>query len=104
MEGPYRYSGTMRGEPVSGFAFNERSLALYRDWELIDVLATTVENLSPADPHLVELVGQVRHLIDAGHRSEGRELLQDRAAELSADHAHCRDVVEALIEALAVGS
>ena len=28
MEGPYRYRGTMRGEPVSGFAFYERSLAL----------------------------------------------------------------------------
>ncbi len=39
MEGPYRYRGTLRGEPVSGFAFYERSLALYRDWELADVLA-----------------------------------------------------------------
>jgi predicted secreted hydrolase len=39
MEGPYRYHGTLRGEPVSGFAFYERSLALYRDWELVDVLA-----------------------------------------------------------------
>ena len=39
MEGPYRYRGTLRGEPVSGFAFYERSLALYRDWELVDVLA-----------------------------------------------------------------
>ena len=38
MEGPYRYRGTLRGEPVSGFAFYERSLALYRDWELVDVL------------------------------------------------------------------
>jgi predicted secreted hydrolase len=38
MEGPYRYQGTYRGEPVSGFAFYERSLALYRDWELADVL------------------------------------------------------------------
>lgn len=38
MEGPYRYQGTFRGEPVSGFAFYERSLALYRDWELVDVL------------------------------------------------------------------
>jgi len=25
-------------EPVSGFAFYERSMALYRDWELADVL------------------------------------------------------------------
>ncbi|MDT5007622.1 MAG: hypothetical protein QOJ24_4798, partial [Mycobacterium sp.] len=38
MEGPYRYQGTFRGEPVSGFAFYERSLALYRDWELAAVL------------------------------------------------------------------
>jgi predicted secreted hydrolase len=38
MEGPYRYQGTLRGKPVSGFAFYERSLALYRDWELVDVL------------------------------------------------------------------
>jgi len=37
MEGPYRYRGTMRGEPVSGFAFYERSLALYRDWELAGI-------------------------------------------------------------------
>ena len=47
MEGPYRYRGTLRGEPVTGFAFYERSLALYRDWELVDVLATTVANLEP---------------------------------------------------------
>jgi hypothetical protein len=39
MEGPYRYRGTLRGQPVSGFGFYERSLALYRDWELVDVLA-----------------------------------------------------------------
>ena len=42
MEGPYHYRGTLRGEPVSGFAFYERSLALYRDWELVDVLASVV--------------------------------------------------------------
>jgi len=40
MEGPYRYQGTMRGEPVSGFAFYERSLALYRDWELAQIAET----------------------------------------------------------------
>jgi predicted secreted hydrolase len=38
MEGPYSYQGTFRGEQVGGFAFYERSLALYRDWELADVL------------------------------------------------------------------
>jgi len=49
MEGPYRYRGTFRGQPVSGFAFYERSLALYRDWELADVVAA-------ADPAERELV------------------------------------------------
>jgi predicted secreted hydrolase len=39
MEGPYRYRGTLRGQPVSGFGFYERSLALYRDWELTEVLS-----------------------------------------------------------------
>lgn len=39
MEGPYRYHGTFHGEPVSGFGFYERSLALYRDWELTEVHA-----------------------------------------------------------------
>ena len=48
MEGPYRYEGTLWGKPVSGFAFNERSLALYRDWELVEVLATTVADVDPA--------------------------------------------------------
>jgi CrtC N-terminal lipocalin domain len=38
MAGPFRYEGTLRGEPVSGFAFYERSMALYRDWELVEVL------------------------------------------------------------------
>jgi predicted secreted hydrolase len=43
MEGPYRYQGTLHGNPVSGFGFYERSLALYRDWELTDVLAVARE-------------------------------------------------------------
>ena len=50
MEGPYRYHGTLWGKPVTGFAFNERSLALYRDWELVEVLATTVANAEPVEP------------------------------------------------------
>ena len=37
MEGPYYYRGSLRGQRVSGFAFYERSLALYRDWELAQI-------------------------------------------------------------------
>ena len=49
MEGPFWYRGTFRGDPVSGFAFYERSLALYRDWELADVLTAA----RPAERALV---------------------------------------------------
>jgi predicted secreted hydrolase len=57
MEGPYRYRGTLRGRPVSGFAFYERSLALYRDWELVDVLATVDAD---AAAHVRALIGDGR--------------------------------------------
>ena len=86
MEGPYRYSGTLRGEPVTGFAFYERSLALYRDWELVDVLAATLEDAS--------LVDQLRSLIASGRRPEARKLLQ------AIDKPNCCDVNDALTEAL----
>jgi len=75
MEGPYRYRGTLRGEPVSGFAINERSLALYRDWELIEVLATTVADVEPTDPNLATMVDQLVPLVASGRRSEAVELL-----------------------------
>jgi hypothetical protein len=42
---------------VSGFAFYERSLALYRDWELADVLAAA----GPAERDLVlEDIAKIR--------------------------------------------
>jgi hypothetical protein len=75
MEGPYRYRGTMWSRPVSGFAFNERSLALYRDWELVEVLATTVANIEPPAPHLQTMVDRVVSLVASGRRSEAVEVL-----------------------------
>ncbi|GAB1814593.1 secreted hydrolase [Mycobacterium sp. MUNTM1] len=75
MEGPYRYRGTMWGKPVTGFAFNERSLALYRDWELVDVLSTTVASLAPGEPSLQAMVDQVVPLVAAGRRKDAVELL-----------------------------
>jgi hypothetical protein len=73
MEGPYRYRGTLNGKPVTGFAFNERSLALYRDWELVEVLATTVANVAP---DLQVTVDHVRPLVLSGRRAEALEVLQ----------------------------
>jgi hypothetical protein len=75
MEGPYRYQGTLWGKPVTGFAFNERSLALYRDWELVEVLATTVANTQPVAPDLRGMVDQVLSAVAAGRRGEAVELL-----------------------------
>jgi hypothetical protein len=79
MEGPYRYRGTMWGEPVTGFAFNERSLALYRDWELVEVLSTTVGSLAPPEPEMHAMVDRVVPLVAAGRRKDAVELLSSSA-------------------------
>jgi predicted secreted hydrolase len=100
MEGPYRYRGTLRGKAVRGFGFYERSLALYRDWELVEVLAAAVDHIHSAEPQLAGLADQVRPLVESGRRAEARELLQTGRAALHSDTTGCRDVVDALIEAL----
>ena len=66
MEGPFLFEGTMRGEPVRGFGISERSLALYRDWELVDVLATT---------ELAALAETLRPLVAGGRRAEALQRL-----------------------------
>lgn len=61
MEGPFEYEGTMRGQPVRGFGISERSLALYRDFELVEVLATTEH---------AALAAELRPLVADGSRAE----------------------------------
>jgi predicted secreted hydrolase len=103
MEGPCRYRGTLRGEPVSGFGFYERSLALYRDWELVEVLGAVVEDIQPSKPRLVSLVDRIRPLVASGRRKAARELLHAAAAALPSDQAAgCSDVIDALIETLSL--
>ncbi|MFE9324636.1 hypothetical protein ACIHDR_17335 [Nocardia sp. NPDC052278] len=48
MIGPVRWEGTLAGKPIAGVGFSERTLALYRNWELADVLRATVSGL-PAE-------------------------------------------------------
>lgn len=98
MEGPYRYRGTMWGEPVSGFAFNERSLALYRDWELVEVLATTVMNVDPPAPGLQALVDQLVPLVAAGRRHEAAALLTTQHLQNGALATILEDLKTALSE------
>ena len=54
---------------------NERSLALYRDWELLEVLATTVANLERPEPDLQTMVDQLVSQLASGRRGEAVELL-----------------------------
>jgi predicted secreted hydrolase len=99
MEGPFRYHGTMRGEPVTGFGIYERSLVLYRDWELVDVLAASAGD----SPEIAELAEKIRPLIAAGSRSEARDpVAATRSALPASCTAHCREVIDALAEALSV--
>lgn len=92
MEGPYRYHGTLRGEPVNGFAFYERSLALYRDWELIEVLAAAVAD------QLAALVDEVRSLLTAGDRRAALDVLQREVRPVV--DALSVEVLDDLIEAV----
>jgi len=92
MEGPYRYQGTMRGRPASGFAFYERSIAMYRDWELLDVLEAAVGDAA--------MVAEVRRLIGAGLRDEAIACLE----KVDADSAQVAEIVADLVTALRANS
>ena len=103
MEGPYRYRGTLRGTPVGGFAFYERSIALYRDWELIDVLAAAVANLKPQSAQLASMVAGVREVIDGGRRPAALDYLVDQIAPVTEglpNGGAVRQIVTDLVNAL----
>ena len=68
MEGPFVFHGTMRGQPVRGFGISERSLALYRDWELVGVLAAEVAR-QPDSDQLRGLVEELGALVADGDRA-----------------------------------
>jgi hypothetical protein len=76
MEGPAHFHGTMGGLPVSGFGIWERSLALYRDWELVDVLATTVAAHTPAADSSTPLVVALTKLVTDGQQQQAFEYLR----------------------------
>lgn len=63
LEGPYRYHGTMRGKPVTGVALYEATNAMYRDWELVDVLATQLAACGAETPALATAIDGLRALV-----------------------------------------
>lgn len=105
MEGPFRFVGTMRGQPVSGFGISERSIALYRDWELIEVLAAAAENLEPRSDDLVAMIDDLRSVVTGGKSGEATDYLENTVLpHLSQLTVSQRDelshVADALIAAL----
>jgi len=98
MEGPYRYRGTLRGKPVSGFAFYERTLAMHRDWELVDVLAITAANLGVEQ--LLPMVTNVRELIDEGRPEEAVDYLQNDVRPVASSVDEVAQIIDDLVTAL----
>ena len=81
---------------MSGFAFYERSLALYRDWELIDVLAAAVANSRSEE--LVAKVNGLRPLVETGHHQEASDYV-DTAIRPAVD-GKLKVVLDDLVTAL----
>jgi predicted secreted hydrolase len=104
MEGPFFFEGTMRGKPVRGFGISERSLALYRDWELVEVLTTTAE-FRGADALAAE-VELLRPLVLDGRRAEALDHLMSTVRpaveSLLTDADELAQVVDDLVAALSV--
>ncbi len=84
LTGPTRLEGTMAGRPVSGYGFNERTLGLWRSWELCQALDDTLRPLigETASPALAQTIEKARMAIDAQRNDEARHILQQRVRPL----------------------
>jgi hypothetical protein len=94
--GPTRLRGTMQGRAVSGFGFHERTHVFARDFELVEVLRSSVQHLRsemvpPDDPPPAALANHVWE-IDA-FLSHG-----DRAAARRHLASHVRPMLERVHE------
>ncbi|MBB3602805.1 putative secreted hydrolase [Mycolicibacterium sp. BK556] len=104
-EGPYSYVGTMGGEPVTGVALYEASNAMYRDWELIDVLETQIAYHHVGSAGLSDDLSAARSLI-AGNDKPATiahldETLRAQLAGLDAPiSTELTQLLEGLIEAV----
>jgi hypothetical protein len=94
----------MGGKPVRGFGISERSLALYRDWELVEVLAASL-NQVPGSDGVAPLVGIVRPLVLDGKRTEALDYLASTVApaieSVPGDTGLLRQILDDLTAALA---
>ncbi len=96
LEGPYRYHGTMRGHPVTGVALYEASDARYRDWELIEVLATQIASGDAESAALTSAVDEARSLIARGDNPATLDFLDRQLRALVSELADSGDLLEIL--------
>ncbi len=101
MEGPYRYHGTMRGQPVTGTALYEATIAMYRDWELIDVLATQIAAAEADSEALTSAIDEARSHIARGDNEATVEFLDRRVRPLlAADESDLLEILDDLTDAV----
>jgi len=101
MEGPALFRGTMNGQPVSGFGIWERSLALYRDWELVDVLTAAVANSPARSKELDDALETLGKLVDADRAEEAMDCLASDVRPALAGSGELTAIVDDLTLALA---
>ncbi|PMP88615.1 MAG: hypothetical protein C0183_00670 [Roseiflexus castenholzii] len=78
LTGPTRLEGTMAGKPVTGYGFNERTLGLWRPWELCQALADSLRPLvdeGKAPSTLVQAIDDMHLAIDTKRTNEARRIL-----------------------------
>jgi predicted secreted hydrolase len=105
LEGPYRYHGTMRGRPVTGVALYEATIAMYRDWELIDVLATQVTAVGADSGALTSALNEARAHIARRNTQVTVDFLDRQVRPLLAglpdeDAGELLDILASLTEAV----
>jgi hypothetical protein len=86
--GPVALRGTMAGTPVAGLGFDERSRVWCRDFELAEVLATTIAGAGPQGPAARRLLLHAQEaggLLLRGARREAAALLRREIAPAVGD-------------------
>ena len=112
--GPTRLCGTMAGRPVGGLGFHERTLPFTRDFELVEVLRSSLRHLppgafppdGPTSAAAADLVWEIDGFLSHQDRAGARRYLATRirpVVERLADRhrVHLRQIVDDLDARLA---
>ena len=81
VHGPVKLSGSLNGQPVQGTGSYERTLGLYRDFELVQVLSDSVTHLDDDEQVIADAlvtIAQVETFINNGQSDEAYALADDQ--------------------------